>query len=526
MAVDPRNLVLTGFMGTGKSSVGRAVAQELRRPFVDIDTLIIERAGMSIPRLFRQHGEARFRELEAEVCRELSAQQGLVVATGGGALVDATNRELVLGSCCVICLDCQPDRLVARIGHDDNRPMLWGEDTGQRLAQLLHERQPAYAEIPLHIDTTARTLDETIVHVLRLFQAAPTVARVRTPNGRYPILQVPGGLEDLGALLRTRNIVGQVVVVSDDNVWTRYGPEVLHGLGISGYAAGSLVVTAGEQHKNLDTVRQLYDGFVTAGLDRSGAVVALGGGVITDMAGFAASTFMRGVPLVQVPTTLLGMVDASVGGKVAVDHPQGKNLIGAFVTPLLVLIDAQTLDTLPEIEHRSGLAEIIKAGIIADPELFAALEPGQPPQKLHALVSRALQVKIHVVEEDPFEHGRRAVLNLGHTFAHALEVLANYGLHHGLAVSVGMVAAAYLAEDRGLCTAETRKRIIDTLRHHGLPISHSGFAPSEVYAAMSTDKKRRGASLRFVLPQEIGQVVVERDIPPEQVLAALERICS
>jgi 3-dehydroquinate synthetase len=244
------------------------------------------------------------------------------------------------------------------------------------------------------------------------------------------------------------------------------------------------------------------------------------------MAGFAAATFMRGVGLVQVPTTLLGMVDASVGGKVAVDHPRGKNLIGAFVRPLLVLLDPKSLETLPETEYRAGLAEIIKAGVIDDQALFRVFEMTEDQPENGWLIERALQVKIDVVEEDPYEKGRRAVLNLGHTFAHAFEVLADYELHHGLAVSAGMAAAAHLAELRGLCTLETRQRIVCVLQKQGLPILCPNQAPQDIYEAMQADKKRRGSTLRFILPRAIGDVIIDDKVSRREVISALERMCS
>jgi len=347
---------------------------------------------------------------------------------------------------------------------------------------------------------------------------------VGTPLGSYQVHLLPGGLGFLGALLRARDVGANVVVVSDEHVWPLHGSRVLESLRCGRYAPTAIVLPPGERAKNLDSVRVLYDRFAEAGLDRNAAVIALGGGVTTDMAGFAAATFMRGIPLVQVPTTLLAMVDASIGGKVAVDHPRGKNLIGAFAQPLLVMLDPQTLETLPELERRSGLAEVIKAGIIADPELFASLESGLPIHDVAWMVQRAINVKVAVVEEDPYERGRRAVLNLGHTFAHAFEVLADYQLHHGLAVSMGMAAAAHLAEVRGLCPSHSRERIIATLRHHDLPTTYDAHAPEAVYRAMYADKKRRGPSLRFVLPRGIGEVVIDSDVPADQVLSALERI--
>ncbi|MBC7236214.1 MAG: 3-dehydroquinate synthase [Chloroflexi bacterium] len=526
------NIVLTGYMGTGKSSVAREVARLLGRPFVDMDERIEERAGMTIPDIFRRQGEAAFRELERAICRELAAQQGLVIATGGGALVDAENRRAMMRNGLVICLDCDVEELLHRLRGDEGRPMLWSEDSAvgseQKLRALWAARRPAYAEVPHHIDTSYRSLKQVVAEVLALVSAQPTTWEVQTPTGSYPVQLVPGGLAHLGALLKVRGVGGNLVAVSDEHVWALYSETIEAGLQASALNVTPVVLPAGERHKNLDTVRALYDRFVEAGLDRGAAVLAVGGGVITDMAGFAAATYMRGVPLVQVPTTLLGMIDASVGGKVAVDHPAGKNLIGAFVRPLLVMLDPTMLHTLPEPEYRAGLAEVIKAGIIGDADLFAALEglEGNKPSAdlLRWMVERALQVKIDVVEEDPYERGRRMVLNLGHTFAHAFEVLSEYELSHGLAVSIGMAAAARLAQIRGLCSAETAGRIIATLERHALPTHYGEASPQEVYEAMRRDKKSRGGTLRFILPRKIGDVIIDAEVRPEEVLQALEWI--
>ena len=516
-----RNLVITGFMGTGKSAVAQRVAAALGRTMVDMDAEIERRAGTSIPQIFEHQGETAFRRLEIDLCRELAEQSGLVIATGGGTLVSEEAREIMGRTGDLFCLDCAPQELLRRLEGDDGRPMLWGEDRALRLRSLLAARRPAYAAVPWHVDTTMRSPDEVAAEVMALHRGDPRAWRVRTPTGSYPVLMGGGSLSHVGALLRARDVVGSVAVVSDENVWPLYGRQLMAGLADSGVPAASVVLPPGERHKTLATVATLYDRFVDADLTRTGVVVAMGGGVITDMAGFAASTFMRGVPVVPVPTTLLSMVDAGVGGKVAVDHPRGKNLVGAFVEPMLVLLDPEVLASLPDAEYRAGLAEIIKAGVIADPELFAAFEGGATPDRSW-MVERALQVKIDVVEEDPYERGRRAVLNLGHTFAHAFEVLADYRLHHGLAVSIGMAAAAHLAEIRGRCSAETRERIVATLAAHDLPVTYDDAPPAAVYAAMSTDKKRRGSHLRFVLPAEIGQVTVE-EAPEDEVLAALER---
>jgi len=523
MTVSRRNLVLTGFMGTGKSAVGRGVARQLGRPFVDMDELIAQRAGMCIPKIFEQDGEGAFRQAERALCEELSAREGLVIATGGGALVDPQNRAVMARNGCLVCLDCTEDQLLQRLGGDTGRPMLWGENPTQRLRELLAARRSAYAEVPHHIDTTSRPLDQVIRDLIDLFQSEPRAWWVSTPTGTYQVHLVPNGLAHLGPLLRIRGVAGNLVV-SDENVWPLYGEKALVALRESGYSATPIILPVGEPFKTLETVRTLYGRFAEAGLDRGGAVIAMGGGVITDMAGFAAATFMRGIPLVQVPTTLLGMVDASIGGKVAVDHPRGKNLIGAFVRPLLVMLDPNTLDTLPNLERRAGLTEVIKHGIIADPELFESFEADGTSQDLRWIIERAVQVKIDVVEQDPFEQGRRAVLNLGHTFAHAFEVLAGYRLKHGLAVSMGIAAATHLSEIRRLCSPATGQRIRKALKHQNLPTSYDSRPPDVVYEAMRTDKKRRGASLRFVLPRDIGDVIVDPDVPRDQVISALERI--
>ena len=282
-------------------------------------------------------------------------------------------------------------------------------------------------------------------------------------------------------------------------------------------------VPDGELHKSLETVRILYDAFIDAGLDRGGAVLALGGGVIGDMAGFAAATYLRGVGLVQVPTSLLSMVDSSVGGKVAVDHPRGKNLIGAFKQPELVIIDPDTLATLPEREVASGLAEVVKTGLIGDPGLFDQIER-HGPAPIRWIIERSLRVKSAVVQEDPYEHGRRAVLNLGHTFGHALELLSDFRLSHGEGVGIGLVAASRLSARLGLCSPDLTGRIEQVLARLHLPTRYRGFEPEQIWRAMATDKKRRGKALRFILLQGVGDALVVDDVDRGDVLAVLQAL--
>jgi len=329
---------------------------------------------------------------------------------------------------------------------------------------------------------------------------------VRTPSGSYDIGIGDGLLQHLGSLMAHRGLrPGAVAVVSNADIAEHYYETVRAGLAPAGYSPTLCTVPEGEQYKSLDSIAALYEDFLGCGLDRNGAVIALGGGVVGDMAGFAAATYLRGVPFVQAPTTLLSMVDASVGGKTGVDLPQGKNLVGAFKQPEFVAIDTATLSTLPAAEFRSGLAEVIKHGIIGAPDLFGQLE-GDGPMSMSLLVADAVRVKIGVVEEDPFERGRRAVLNLGHTFGHALELVSDYRMRHGEGVAIGLVAAAHLSAAIGQCEPELVQRIRRVVERHDLPVRAQVGSVDQVVDAMSNDKKRRGKTLRFVIPHRIGDV--------------------
>lgn len=523
--IEPKgNIVLTGFMGTGKSTVAQLVARRLNMTFMDMDQIIAQRAGMTIAELFSLKGEADFRQQERSLGAELNQQSGLVIATGGGALLDQQLRQTMTSSGLVICLDASLQALHQRLQFAVDRPLLQGTGREQRLLDLWQQRRPIYAQIPYHIDTTNLTLPQVVEKVLALAQADPRVFSVNTPQGAYQVQVLPGAGDFLGDLLHAHDISRRILLVSDEQVWPLHGPALMQQVSKMGFIPTTAIVPAGERFKTLDTVRLLYDRCVDAGLDRRSAIIALGGGVVTDIAGFVAATFLRGVPYIPIPSTLLGMVDASVGGKVAIDHPHGKNLIGAFNQPLLVLADPNLLATLPPQELSCGLAEIIKAGVIGDVELFHALEEGPGLPSWRWLIERALAVKIAIVEEDPYETGRRAVLNLGHTFAHAFEVLADYALPHGLAVSIGLAAAAELALVRGQADISTRDRIITVLQRHHLPISWAAHPASAVIGAMCQDKKRSNSRLRFIIPKTIGDVVVDDSVTEDEIEKALERI--
>jgi len=338
--------------------------------------------------------------------------------------------------------------------------------------------------------------------------------RVNAPGGDYDIHIDSGILGKISQYLP----LGKVVVITNTTLATLYGEKLVTSLP----DAALVTMQDGEQFKTLDTVSKLYADLVGAGLDRSGTVIALGGGVVGDTAGYAAATYMRGVRLVQIPTSLLSMVDSSVGGKVGVDLPQGKNLVGAFKQPDCVLVDPDVLVTLPEREWRCGMGEIIKHGLLADegllvPELWVK-------DRAAELVRRAVQVKVDVVQQDPYERGVRAHLNLGHTFAHAIERVSNYSWLHGEAVGVGLVAAARLSYALGMCDSALAEEVEDIVDKVGLPTRLGQLDPEALFAAMGTDKKWQAGHSRFVLLRGMCQPEIVEDVSKATVIQVLHEM--
>ncbi len=344
---------------------------------------------------------------------------------------------------------------------------------------------------------------------------------VTAPGGSYPILIERGLLPDMGTRAGAFGLDRRVAVITNETLAPLYGEALCDALP----DAHLIVMPDGEQYKNLNTVANLYQGLVRARLDRKSTVIGLGGGVVGDTAGFAAATYMRGVRLVQIPTSLLAMVDSSVGGKVGVDLPEGKNLVGAFKQPELVLIDPNVLYTLPPREWRCGLGEVIKHGLLADPQLLEMISPSQSTSPdTGQLVRRAVQVKVDLVQQDPYEENVRAYLNLGHTFAHAIEQVTHYQRPHGEAVATGLVAAAWLSARLGLCDTDLIGLVEAKVASVGLPIRLNGLKPEQLWAAMATDKKWQAGNARFVLLKDVGQPTIIEAVEKDDVIAILEGI--
>ncbi|MBW4551327.1 MAG: 3-dehydroquinate synthase [Aphanocapsa sp. GSE-SYN-MK-11-07L] len=364
-----------------------------------------------------------------------------------------------------------------------------------------------------------------------------TVIPVHLPQHPYQISICPGGLRQIGLLMAERAALtpGQrVLVVANPNVFRYYGDAVAAALTQAGFSVFDCLLPAGERYKTLKSVQKIYDAALAHRLERGSAIVALGGGVIGDMAGFAAATWLRGIPVVQVPTSLLAMVDAAIGGKTGVNHPQGKNLIGAFHQPRLVLIDPETLQTLPKREFRAAIAEVIKYGVIWDVELFEQLEAAPrldqlrslSPELLLEILVRSCRAKAEVVGKDEREAGLRAILNYGHTIGHAIEALTHYRVfNHGEAVGLGMLAVGELAVELGYWSRECADRQANLIQKAHLPNRiPPQLNPDQVIESLQADKKVQSGHVRFVFPTGIGAVKLVDQVPSDAIARALRKL--
>jgi len=354
---------------------------------------------------------------------------------------------------------------------------------------------------------------------------------VKTATQSYPVFVGYGLLEKLGEKIKEVSLSGVVSVISDETVFSLYGSRVEGRLKNAGFAVSSFAVPPGEESKNINSAIKIYDFLVEQRVERDDILIALGGGMVGDLAGFVAATFLRGMPWIQLPTSLVAMVDASIGGKVGINHPQGKNLIGAFYQPSFVLADVQTLNTLPGRELTSGWAEVIKYGLTLDKEFFEFLEANADkliklkPNVVAEAIARSATIKAQVVSEDEKERGRRIILNYGHTIAHGLEAASQYRrFRHGEAVAIGMMGAAKLSRSLGLLSLDTVERQQSLSQRFGLPVSFSGLSLAEVVRAMELDKKTRAKAIRWVLLTDIGQTTICSDVPQRDVLAILQEL--
>jgi 3-dehydroquinate synthase len=484
-----------------------------------LDEQIVAHAGCPISKIFQTEGEAGFRERESRALREVARRHNVIVALGGGAVLRDENWELIRQTGVSIYLKARPEVLVRRLEREPERPLLLGLTSEQRLqkiSEIVESRRARYEEAHVTVENE-RTPAEAVAVICETVHSPSSsgnsakVIPVALGERSYFIWVKPGLLQCLSALYAGYRLGARAAIITDTTVARLYGGLLEDSLRTSGVETVLLSVPAGEEQKSLHTAEMLYTRLLEAGCDRHTTIIALGGGVIGDLAGFVASTFLRGVAYVQIPTTLLAQVDSSVGGKTGVNHLLGKNLIGTFYQPRCVFIDPTVLQTLPERERWSGLAEVIKYGLIHDPVLFQRLEVdledfAKSPAHLVEIIARCCAIKAAIVSADERESGQRKILNFGHTVGHALEAASEYQLRHGEAIAWGMLTVARLSYQKMRLSFAELERIEKLLQRFPKPLLVG--AQRAVPLLMRHDKKARDGRVQFVLLRAIGEPVL------------------
>ncbi len=510
----------------------------LAKEFVDSDHEIQERTGVKIPVIFEIEGEAGFRKRESEVLIELVKKNNIVLATGGGAVLSQENRQLLRESGIVIYLRASISDLYRRTRHDKNRPLLKSQNLYARLNELYIQRDAYYRETAhIIIDSGkqgVRQLIQKLINKLNsinadsikhanhsnIMQTISVDFTTSSDKRSYPI-HIGYGILDQIDLILSCLPQKRVAIVSNTTVAPLYLEKLRQALEKHAVTSVPIIIPDGEAHKNWETLNLIFDALLKNHCERNTTILALGGGVVGDMSGFAAATYLRGVPFIQIPTTLLAQVDSSVGGKTGINHPLGKNMIGAFYQPRMVLADSATLNTLPDRELCAGLAEIIKYGLIRDPAFFDWLEQNmhrllaRDAVTLNEAIQRSCENKAEIVAADEKEKGIRALLNLGHTFGHAIENGMGYGIWlHGEAVAAGTVLAAELSQQMKLINETDVHRIRKIFIHAKLPVMVPKMPVEKYLQLMTLDKKVEAGKTRFILLNRIGEAVMRADIPP------------
>ncbi|HBV21078.1 MAG TPA: 3-dehydroquinate synthase [Nitrosomonas sp.] len=537
------NIILVGMMGAGKTTIGKALAGYTGKQFFDCDHEIQERTGVKIPVIFEIEGESGFRKRESQALQELVRKNNIILATGGGAVLSFENRRLLKQNGTVVYLRASVNDLYRRTRYDKNRPLLQTNDLRGKLVELFEQRDKLYQEAAhIIIDTGKQNIRFLIKDLTKRLASFETTHSTYTQNlmrtitvdfssaseaRNYPI-HIGNNILNQTDLIVSCLQQKHVAIVSNTTVAPLYLDKLRSALEEKGVRSIPIILPDGEAYKNWETLNLIFDALLKNHCERTTTILALGGGVIGDLTGFAAATYLRGAPFIQIPTTLLAQVDSSVGGKTGINHPLGKNMIGAFYQPRMVLADSATLDTLPGRELRAGLAEIIKYGLIRDPAFFDWLEQNmqrllaRDPVMLNEAIQRSCENKAEIVAADEKESGVRALLNLGHTFGHAIENGMGYGVWlHGEAVAAGTIMAAELSRRMKLINEVDVARIRKIFVQAELPVAAPRLAPEKYLELMALDKKVSAGKARFILLNRIGEAVMRADIPPALITETL-----
>lgn len=507
------------------------LAKQLGKTFIDSDEEIQKRTGVKISHIFDVEGEEGFRQRESSVIQDLIQLDNIVLATGGGAVLKADNREALRKNGVVIYLKSGVYDLWQRTRHDHNRPLLQTANPRAKLQELFEQRDPIYSAVADHIVHTGKQSVQTLIaRLIKKINSQNNIVQMRhimqTINvglgeRSYPI-HIGSGVLGHADLLLPHLQHKRAAIVTNTTVAPLYLEQLRNTLQSHGVEIVTIVLPDGEHFKNAENLGKVYDELLAHRCERNTPLIALGGGVIGDMTGYAAATYLRGVPFIQIPTTLLAQVDSSVGGKTGINHLLGKNMIGAFYQPQVVLADITTLNTLSDQHLRAGIAEIIKYGLIRDLPFFEWLEQNmekllaRDTEALQYAIARSCQNKAEVVGADERESGERALLNLGHTFGHAIENGMGYGNWvHGEAVAAGTMMAADLSRRLDWISAEDVARIRRLFERADLPVDGPLLGTETYLQLMGLDKKVVGGKIRFVLLKAIGHAVVSGDVPED-----------
>lgn len=507
------NIVLIGFMACGKSRIGSIIAERLGYALLDLDAIIEHQEGMSIKEIFEQKGEAYFRNIETKTIADLKEVARSVIVTGGGAPVFFDNAQMLSQLGHVFYLDANFAVLEKRLKKSKKRPLgtIAHKEDLANIKNLYLFRRPIYSKLGHAIDVNSEDKELISNDIIERFNALQDLeplpqTMIEGVDDRYPLYHQSGALTHLGTIISSLGLSSyQPVIVTTHHLAQTLSAAITHIQ--KSLAKTPLLITFndGEHHKNFSSINLIHEQMFAHGLTRKTMVIALGGGNVGDVAGFAAGMYVRGVPFIQIPTTLLAMTDASIGGKTGVDNQFGKNLVGLFYNPKAVIIDPSLLTTLPKEDFACGMAEIIKHGLIGDKELFYALNN---TMDMNEIITRAIKVKADIVFMDPKEHNIRAYLNLGHTFAHAIEKVSNFTIKHGMAVAIGLMLATKLSKRLGMLEEDFELDLHNLLKRHGLPTELPNFLlASDLLSAMKHDKKRDTRGLKFIVPIRVGEVV-------------------
>ncbi|MCB1214694.1 MAG: 3-dehydroquinate synthase [Deltaproteobacteria bacterium] len=511
-----QSILLAGMMASGKSTVGKLLAKKLHLPFWDTDQEVEKSRGKSINQIFAKEGEAAFRRYELEAIEACLAKGPAVLALGGGAVCSKAKLKKLSQAGSLILLKAKPANLIKRLQDDQSRPLLKG-DLEKKLSKLLAKRESFYQSIPFKVVTDDRSPDELAKEISQRLISEKSALWVGLGKRSYPLYFLKNSAKLLPWILKAHLPSKKLVLVTHRLLDSMYGKNYLKALS-KDFEVSKIILPDGEQHKNLATMEKLYTQLVKVGADRETTLIALGGGVLGDMVGFAAATYLRGVPFVQIPSTLLAQVDSSIGGKTGVDLPQGKNLVGAFYQPKLVIMDETLLKTLPKREFVAGLAEVIKYAAIFDGELFQNLQKrmksilATPGKGMEDIIRRSCEWKAYVVEKDEEERsGLRSLLNFGHSLGHAIESLSSYAKYrHGEAVAIGMIYAAKLSSHRFGFPQKSLEALVNLIKSAGLPVDFPKYSHAQYLNALKQDKKRLSDQINFVYLKKIGQAFTQK----------------